>query len=189
MLGSFQRRNAATAIVALERAVPPALAFTPDDVAAGFARLVIPGRMEAVCRAPSGRLRHRAQPRQGRAGSPTRSARSFPDGASRSSSRSARAKTPAVLERWFALPAGYVFTRSTRGGRNAVRPQRLAGIAQAHGFHARAVADPVEALSIARRMAGPDDVVVVSGSTFLVATLRDWWLTNVGELARQGSLP
>jgi len=189
VLGSFQRRNAATAILALERAVPPALAFTPDDVAAGFARLVIPGRMELFAAHPPVvfDIAHNPDKAAGLADALREEfpGRRFTFVVAIGESKDA----PAVLERWFSLPAGYVFTSFDAVGRNAVRPQRLAGIAQAHGFHARAVADPVEALSIARRMAGPDDVVVVSGSTFLVATLRDWWLTNVGELARQGSLP
>jgi len=38
--------------------------------------------------------------------------------------------------------------------------------------------DP-DALSIARRNADANDIVVVTGSTFVVATLRDWWFANV----------
>jgi folylpolyglutamate synthase/dihydropteroate synthase len=43
----------------------------------------------------------------------------------------------------------------------------------------RAVSDPVEALNIARRNASADDIIVVSGSTFVVAELREWWMEHV----------
>jgi len=60
----------------------------------------------------------------------------------------------------------------------------MLNIAQQEGISARAIADPVEALGVARRNADASHVVVVTGSTFVVATLRDWWLTNVGERSR-----
>jgi folylpolyglutamate synthase/dihydropteroate synthase len=43
----------------------------------------------------------------------------------------------------------------------------------------RAIADPVDAFSIARRNADANDIVVVTGSTFVVATVREWWFANV----------
>ena len=35
---------------------------------------------------------------------------------------------------------------------------------------------PVDALEAVRRSAGSEDVVVVTGSTFVVAELRGWWI-------------
>jgi folylpolyglutamate synthase/dihydropteroate synthase len=49
-------------------------------------------------------------------------------------------------------------------------------IAESIGSSGRSVGDPIEALSIARRSAAANDVIVVTGSTFLVAVLREWWL-------------
>jgi hypothetical protein len=43
--------------------------------------------------------------------------------------------------------------------------------------------DPVEALTVARRNASHDDIVVVTGSTFIVADLREWWFANVADVA------
>jgi len=37
---------------------------------------------------------------------------------------------------------------------------------------------------VARRNADGSNVVVVTGSTFVVGQLRDWWLANVGERSR-----
>jgi dihydrofolate synthase / folylpolyglutamate synthase len=78
------------------------------------------------------------------------------------------------------LSATYSFTGfSGIPGRTAIRPQRLASIAEDLGIWGRAIGDPVDAFSIARRTADADDVVVVTGSTFVVATLREWWFANV----------
>jgi len=55
----------------------------------------------------------------------------------------------------------------------------LASIAESAGLWGRAVPDPVEAFTIARRAAGSDEIVVVTGSTFVVAELREWWMENV----------
>ena len=57
-------------------------------------------------------------------------------------------------------------------------------MAEQRGFSARAISEPVEALAIARRNADGGDLVVVTGSTFVVGTLRDWWLANVAERSR-----
>jgi folylpolyglutamate synthase/dihydropteroate synthase len=59
------------------------------------------------------------------------------------------------------------------------KPQRLLSIAESLGMSGRAVSDPVEALNIARRNASADDIIVVSGSTFVVAELREWWMEHV----------
>ncbi|MBV9334109.1 MAG: hypothetical protein JO146_08880, partial [Candidatus Eremiobacteraeota bacterium] len=57
----------------------------------------------------------------------------------------------------------------------ASRPQRLASILDDLGGWGRAINDPVDAFSIARRNADADDVIVVTGSTFVVAGLREWY--------------
>ena len=56
-------------------------------------------------------------------------------------------------------------------GRGVIGGIMLAGVVSAC-----AVVDPVEALAIARRNGSASDVVVVTGSTFIVAELREWWL-------------
>jgi folylpolyglutamate synthase/dihydropteroate synthase len=85
-----------------------------------------------------------------------------------------------VLEPLRRLPASFTFTAFDNvAGRTATRPQRIASIAQDHGLWGRSISDPVEALSVARRNADARDIVVVTGSTFIVAVLRDWWFANV----------
>ena len=94
----------------------------------------------------------------------------------------ARAKDVAAILRPFVeLPRDVlVHRRSTASpGRTAIRPQRLASIAEDLGIWGRAIGDPVDAFAIARRNADANDIVVVTGSTFVVATLREWWFANV----------
>lgn len=61
-------------------------------------------------------------------------------------------------------------TRSSHS--RAIDAQELAGLAGDLGLPAWAVADPAEALAAAREAAGPDGVVVVAGSLYLLADLR-----------------
>ncbi len=61
-------------------------------------------------------------------------------------------------------------TRSSHA--RAIHASELAGLAGDMGVPAWAVDDPVEALAAARDAAGPDGVVVVAGSLYLLADLR-----------------
>ncbi len=122
-------------------------------VAEGFAQFVIPGRMECFPARPAVVFDIAHNPDKG-AVARRRAAR-------RVSGRRLTFVVAigdgkdaiAVLERWFALPAAFVFTTFEAAGRRAVRPQRLASIAQSRGHWARTVADPVDALSVARSAA------------------------------------
>jgi dihydrofolate synthase/folylpolyglutamate synthase len=179
VLGEFQQENAATAIRALE--------YLGDDlrparaqIEAGFARLVIPGRMEFFPSHPSVVFDVAHNPdKTGHLVQALRSA--FPDRRFSFVIAVAQSKDVASILRPFTeLPATYSFTAfGGVPGRTAIRPQRLASIAEELGIWGRAIGDPVDAFSIARRNADANDIVVVTGSTFVVATLRDWWFANV----------
>jgi folylpolyglutamate synthase/dihydropteroate synthase len=86
-----------------------------------------------------------------------------------------------IVEPFVSLPGTFVFTSFEAAGRSATRPQRLASIAADLGVWGRAITDPVEAFAIARRNADAQDIVVVTGSTFVVAELRDWWFANAAS--------
>ncbi|MGH7706753.1 MAG: bifunctional folylpolyglutamate synthase/dihydrofolate synthase [Vulcanimicrobiaceae bacterium] len=183
LLGQFQRRNAATAIVALEllgeRFRPSAAA-----VEAGLAQVLIPGRMEYFPAYPGvvfdiahnpDKARHLAE-----ALAETFPGQRFAFVVAIGESKDATN----VLAPLLALPASFVFTSFSTVGRTAIRPQRLVNVAEDAGVWARAIEDPIEALSVARRSAGPDTIVVVTGSTFVVAVIRKWWLNDVAERSR-----
>ena len=178
VLGDFQQENAATAIRALEQ-LGPALRPARAAVEAGLARLQIPGRMEFFPSHPgvvfdiahnpdkAAHLAHALE--QGFPG------RRFSFVMAIGESKDAAE----VIRPFMALPGSFTFTSFSVAGRNAMRPQRLASIADSLGAWGRAIADPTDAFAIARRNAEADDVIVVTGSTFIVAELRAWWAANV----------
>ncbi|MDP9110762.1 MAG: bifunctional folylpolyglutamate synthase/dihydrofolate synthase [Candidatus Eremiobacteraeota bacterium] len=178
LLGEFQERNAATAIVVLEE-LSPALCPAVDDVERGIARAFLPGRMELFVAFPSVLFDIAHNP--DKAQQLARSLRSkFPDRRfsvllAVDESKDAGQILLALRE----LPASYIFTSFETQGRIATKPRKLAGIAEGLGLSGRAIEDPIEALSVARRNARSDDIVVVTGSTFVVAQLREWWMGNV----------
>jgi dihydrofolate synthase / folylpolyglutamate synthase len=179
LLGAFQARNAALAIRALER-LPATLRPTRAAIEAGLAQVVIPGRMEYFAGHPGvvfdvahnpDKAAHLAQAL----------VETFPGRRFTFVLSIVDAKDLAeILRPLVSLPGNCIFTAFDEvAGRTAARPQRLAGIAADLGAWGRQIADPIEALSVARRNAGSDDIVVVTGSTFLVAVVRDWWMANV----------
>jgi len=183
VLGKFQQRNAATAIVALER-LGEELRPSIERVVAGFGDLVIAGRMEFYPGFPSVVFDVAHNPDKA-ANLAEALAETFPGRRFSFVVAIGETKdTTGVLQPFFGLPASFVFTAFEARGRNSARPIRLVNIAEAAGLSARAIADPIEALAIARRNADAESVVVVTGSTFIVGILRDWWLANVGERSR-----
>jgi dihydrofolate synthase/folylpolyglutamate synthase len=183
VLGHFQQRNAATAIVALER-LRPDLRPTPDEVVRGLSNLVVPGRMEFFPGFPS--IVFDVAHNPDKSGSLAAALReTFPGRRFSFVVGIGETKDAAnVLRPLLELPASFIFTSFETAGRTAERPQRLVNIAQLNGASARAITDPIEALAVARRQAESSHVVVVTGSTFLTGVLRDWWLENVAERTR-----
>ncbi len=183
VLGRFQQRNAATAILALER-LPERLRPSAGDVERGFAQLVIPGRMEFFPGFPGivFDVAHNADKAASLAGALMET---FPDRRFAIVAAIVESKdAPNILRPLFELPASFIFTSFDTPGRTAERPLRLANIAERSGISARVIGDPVEALAIARRQGDGSHVVVVTGSTFVTAVLREWWLDNVVESRR-----
>lgn len=178
LLGDFQQENAATAIRALEQ-LRDDLRPGREDIESGLARTVIPGRMEFFPSHPGvvfdiahnpDKAAHLAH-----ALAQTFAGRRFTFVMAIGESKDAAA----VIEPFLALRGSFTFTTFSVAGRNASRPQRLASITGELGGWGRAITDPVEAFSIARRNAEGDDIIVVTGSTFIVAELREWWMANV----------
>lgn len=178
LLGTFQQYNAATAIVALEQ-LDDALRPPKDAIEGGFAHLNLAGRMEYFPSHPAvvfdvahnpDKASHLVQSLR----------RTFPESRFTFVIAVGQSKDAHEILRAFAsLPASFIFTSFETQGRTAAKPQRLANIAETLGIWGRSIGDPIEALSIARRNAAADDVIVVTGSTFVVGELRDWWMEHV----------
>jgi dihydrofolate synthase/folylpolyglutamate synthase len=178
VLGDFQQENAATAVRALEQ-LGPGLRPTREQIESGLARTVIPGRMEFFPSHP-GVVFDIAHNPDKAAHLAHALAQTFPDRRFTFVMAIGESKDAAqVIQPFLALHGTFTFTTFSVAGRNASRPQRLASIADELGGWGRAITDPVEAFSIARRNAEGDDIIVVTGSTFVVAELREWWMANV----------
>ena len=185
VMGEFQVRNAATAIVACEQ-VEDLFPMSSASATSGLAAISLPGRMEFYPSRPA-LLFDVAHNADKAAALAQALAHHFPERrcvfvVAISESKDAAGMIGALAR----VPGQFIFTSFSVTHREPISPYGLATIAQSHGVPARAVSDPVEALSVARRVAGPDDLVVVTGSTFLVATLLEWFLENaaVGGHAR-----
>ena len=178
--GLFQLTNAATAIAVLER-LPPSLRPSPRTIERGLAHVVIPGRMEIFAGAPPCVLdiAHNEE----KARSLVASLREAFGGTrlhyvvAIGESKNARQIIAALAE----VPATFTFTTFVAAGRDATDPHDLAAIASDLGIAARAVEDPFEAFATVCRDASPDDLVVVTGSTFVVAALREALLGGVAD--------
>ena len=183
LMGEFQLINAATAILACE-SVEQRFPISAATAAAGLSELALPGRMEFYPSRPSllFDVAHNAEKAAALAGALVRH---FPERRFLFVVAISETKDAAgMIEAWAKLPVQFIFTTFDVTHRSAMAPHSLVNIAAAHGFVARAVSDPLEALSVARRVAASEDLVVVTGSTFLVATLRDWFLEDAGAHGR-----
>jgi dihydrofolate synthase/folylpolyglutamate synthase len=180
VLGLFQQRNAATAIAVLEQ-LPSQLRPNRDAVERGLALVSIPGRMEYFPGLPPVifDIAHNPEKAQNLVASlrdrfPGRHV-SFV--VAIGVSKDARD----ILAAFASIPSSFTFTTFEVDGREAVRPARLCALAESLGTRGRAIADPAEALALVRRNASAGDIVVVSGSTFIVAVLREWWISQHAE--------
>ncbi|HKE37573.1 MAG TPA: Mur ligase family protein, partial [Candidatus Baltobacteraceae bacterium] len=180
--GAFQRINAATAITVLEQLQTP-LRVAPDAVERGFAQLTIPGRMEIVAGTPLVvfDIAHNAEKAQHLVASlRERFGRTRVHYVVAVSESKDAAGIVAALA---ALPGTMTFTSFDTPGRKAIAPKRLAEAAASVGAFGRAIDDPVEALAAAMRGAAAADVVVVTGSTFVVGELRRRYAGHVAGIA------
>ena len=178
ILGGFQRRNAATAIRALEM-LNADLRPSRAAIEHAFANLMIPGRMEYFPSHPAVvfDIAHNPDKAQSLADA---LAETFPNRRFTFVMAVADSKDAgAVIAPFTKLRGNFIFTSFDTAGRTSTRPQRLASLAGDYGVWGRAIVDAVEAFSIARRNADASDIIVVTGSTFVVAELRDWWFANV----------
>ncbi len=171
VFGSFQRRNARTAILAVEALQPP-LRPSVEAVERGLGRVAIPGRMEVLAGTPTIVLdiAHNAEKAEHLAAALRER---FPDRRLRALvAIGERKDAAAILQALAPLLDSLVATSFSAVGRQAFEPQRLLAIARALHVPARAVDDPLEAFHAACAQSEAGDVLLVTGSTFIVAAVR-----------------
>jgi dihydrofolate synthase / folylpolyglutamate synthase len=166
-LGAFQRRNFALARAAAEAYLGE---LDPEAIVRAAAATRVPGRLQVIDQGPLTLLDGAHNP-DGVAAL----AESLPEiAAGRRLVALVSILDDKDAARMLSALAGtvdaFVFTR-TRHPR-ALSPATLASLDhQVHGPEAEIVAQPREALDRARRLAGPDGVVVATGSLYLISDL------------------
>lgn len=172
VLGAFQRGNAATAIRVVER-LPAALRPSRDAIERGLAATRLAGRMEVRGERPpivfdvahnAEKASHLASALRERFGS-----RPMHFVVAIGQSKDARE----IVRAFAALRPAFVFTTFHARGRGATDPHELLRIAGELGLSASVVADPNAAFEAASAAVDEDGVVVVTGSTFVVAEVRE----------------
>jgi dihydrofolate synthase/folylpolyglutamate synthase len=169
-LGSFQRRNFAVARAAAEAFLGR---LDPEAVAGAAAEIHVPGRLQVVGEEPLTLLDGAHNPAGMEA-----LAESLPEIAGRRNVIAVVSilddKDAAGMLRTLA-PLSSVLVLTTSQNPRALPPPTLLSLAgQVAGsgdLHAEVVRDPLGALSRARELAGPDGVVVATGSIYLISDL------------------
>ncbi|MHB8647338.1 MAG: bifunctional folylpolyglutamate synthase/dihydrofolate synthase [Thermomicrobiales bacterium] len=192
MLGAHQVTNAATAVAAARVLDVSGLAVPDDAIRAGLENAFFPGRLEVMQRGP---------------GIPT----VVIDGAHNpDKARSLVAALGALFPgKRVVLVLGMVADKDAEAVINVVAPAAAAIITtqapiinravtpaaalaeriRARGIPAEAEPDPDAAVAAALDRAGPDDVVCVTGSLYLVGAVRRRWIATDEVAVRATSLP
>lgn len=192
MLGAHQVANAATAVAAARMLDARGIVVPDDAIRAGLESAFFPGRLEVMQRGP---------------GIPT----VVIDGAHNpDKARSlvaalaalfpgkrvvlvlgmvADKDTAAVLDVLAPAAAAIVATQAPIINRAVTPAVELAERIRARGIPAAAQTDPEAAVAAALDLAGPDDLVCVTGSLYLVGAIRRRWIATDDVAVRATSLP
>jgi dihydrofolate synthase/folylpolyglutamate synthase len=179
LLGLHQVENAATAYAALKVFARQALPVSEAAIRQGFAKAAWPGRFEVLQRQP-------------------------PVVVDSAHNRDSALRLRQTLDDYFpSLPVVLLFGASEDKDINgifaelsprvrevvavksfhprAIEPERLVEIAAQYGKPARIVTDIPEALETALSIVGADDMVLATGSIFVVAATQEAWIKYLEE--------
>ncbi len=172
VLGAFQRANAATAIRVAEQ-LPAALRPSREAIELGLAATRLTGRMEVVGEHPAivFDVAHNAEKAAHFASALRERFGSRPMHFVVAIGQSKDAKE--ILRAFAVLQPTFTFTTFHADGRSAINPQELLRFARELRAGGSVNSDPIEAFEAACAVAGEDGVVAVSGSTFVVAEVRE----------------
>jgi dihydrofolate synthase/folylpolyglutamate synthase len=167
--GDHQRANAALAVALAEfAAAARGRALLPSAVARGLAEVRWPGRLERVASDVLLDCAHNVE-----------GARALAAALPALSGRRPVALVTSIVQgkdaaAILAALAPHVSTIVATSSHNprSLPAEDLAAVARARGAKTEVAPDPIAALDLARRLVGPDGLVVVAGSIFLVGELR-----------------
>lgn len=171
LLGAHQRENAATALGVFEALAGRGVALSPEAVREGMARTVWPGRMEVIALRPvvvvDGAHNPYSMQRLREAMEET-----FPGKRPVVVFGVGKAKDAGSMLAALAGLAGVVVATRSRHPK-AMPAWEVMREAALHGLAVEQAETPGRALDRARALAGPDGLVLATGSLFVVAEVRE----------------
>lgn len=174
LLGAHQMTNAATAIAAVEALALRGADIPERAVRDGLANVRWPGRMEVMQSRPYVVIDGAKDPEAARV-----LAKEIPETFKYGRlvlvvSISRDKGIPEMMQHLVPIADKVVATRHNVKGR-AIEPEELAAFARGAGKDAVVVYDPKDAVRQAMELAGPDGLVLVTGSLFVVGEARELW--------------
>jgi len=174
LIGAHQLRNAACAIAAVEAAKEKGFEVAPEDVRRGLGSVRWPGRFEVMEREPlvvlDGAKDAEAVKALVETVKQTLQGRRLISIVGISSDKAHRSMIHSLAE----VTERFILTEHRVRGRTT-RAAHLQKIAMETGIPA-VICTPVhEAIEQAKQLAGPEDVILVTGSVFLVGEAREYW--------------
>ena len=189
MLGRYQAFNAGVAIAAARAYAERHGTPTDTAIRDGLRTARIAGRMELIQRSPDVLLDGAHNPQKAAALAEAL-AEIFPErrlivvlGALSNKDAAGIIRPLAQQARQFVVTAPHVL------GKPAAEPERIAAQARALGLPASEGGEPDAALERALALAGPGDLVVVTGSLYLVGEARRRWIADETVLATGSAFP
>jgi dihydrofolate synthase/folylpolyglutamate synthase len=172
LLGDHQAANAAVAVACIETLQAEGWHASDAPVAAGLAEVSWPARLEVVGRRPLIVLDCAHNVASALALVRTLHA-SFPRARRLLIFAGSSDKDLAGMFRVLSPHFTHVFLTRYSNSSRSVSPERLAEVLRANGgLPATLCAAPTDAYNAARAAAGPDDLIVITGSVFLAGELR-----------------
>jgi dihydrofolate synthase/folylpolyglutamate synthase len=173
LVGEHQARNLALAIGAIERLIERGWGIPDEAVPAGLALFRFPGRIEVVGRSPTVII-DTAHNWEAVAALLKTLDESFPARRRVLVFAATRDKDVAGMLRQLLPRFDTVVLTSFQNNARQVPVEALAKLARDLGDQPLyAAADPTAAWKLARRLAGPDDLICITGSFFIAAELRE----------------
>lgn len=183
MLGRYQAFNASLAVAALDAYGREQGAIDEDALRAGLRTARLPGRMELIQRGPDVLLDGAHNPEKAAALAAS-VAEIFPDrrlllvvGALSTKDVSG------ILEPFAARTRQAIITIPHVLGKSGLDPDQMAKTAARLGIKSRVEPDPIAAVRAAMADAGPGDLVLITGSLYLVGEVRHLWVPDEQVLA------
>jgi len=192
MLGAHQVTNAATAVAAARVLNASGVAVPDDAIRDGLENAFFPGRLEVMQHGPGVPtvvIDGAHNPDKARALVAALGALFPGKRVVLVLGMVADKDTEAVLESVVPIAAAIITTQAPIINRAVTPAVALAERIRARGVPAETEPDPEAAVAMALDLAGPDDVVCVTGSLYLVGAVRRRWIATDDVAVRATSLP